>query len=505
MFKIHRVLIAYAAAIPLALILGYLVATPDMASAAVVGMVLLFLALPLLIQWNHALLIFFWNSAFIAGFLPGELQFWTIFAIMTFGMGVVHRVMGHRSFLRAPELTRPILFLATVVILTAKIRGGVGLRILGSGSYGGKFYFYVLVAIVGYFALTSQPIPVSKGARATNWFFLSSLSNGLSNLIYTLGPAFYFMFYFVSTDFAVGQAAASAEQDVVKRFGGLAPCATGLLCWCAARWGIRGLFEWSRPWRLALFMVAVLAALFSGFRSEMALLGILLIVQFFVEGIWKTWIFPAFAIFAVLCVVTALVFATKMPAAVQRALAVLPVRIDPQVREETEASSQWRFEMWREVWPEVPKYLLIGKGYALDPVDIYLTEEAVRMGVYNSYEAAIAAGDYHNGALSVLMPFGAFGAIAFLWVLGAGIKVLSCNRRYGDPRLNKINNFFFSFFLAQCICFFFVFGALNSQLSVFMGILGMSVSLNGGVCRKKALARPAVVVEPALATSGAVA
>src|SRR5580692_4789510 len=132
MFKLHRVLIGYAVAIPLALFLGYLVATPDMTSVAVVGMVLSFLALPLIIQWNHALLIFFWNSAFIAGFLPGSLQLWTIFAVLTFGMGVVHKVMGHKNFIRAPELTKPILLLAAVVLLTAKLRGGLGMRVLGS-------------------------------------------------------------------------------------------------------------------------------------------------------------------------------------------------------------------------------------------------------------------------------------------------------------------------------------------------------------------------------------
>jgi hypothetical protein len=30
------------------------------------------------------------------------------------------------------------------------------------------------------------------------------------------------------------------------------------------------------------------------------------------------------------------------------------------------------------------------------------------------------AGDYHNGPLSILIPFGLFGMIAFLWLLGAG-------------------------------------------------------------------------------------
>jgi O-antigen ligase len=503
MFRFHRVLIAYAVAIPLALILGYLIATPDMASITVVGMVLFFLALPLLIQWNHGLLIFFWNSAFIAGFLPGQLQLWTIFAALTFGMGMVHLVMGHGRFLRAPELTKPILFLAAVVVLTAKIRGGVGMRILGSDSFGGKYYFYVMAAIIGYFALASQPISVTKSARAVNWFFLSGLSQGLTNLAYTLGPAFYFVYYFVSTDFAAGQAAADWQQDLVKRFGGLGPCATSLLCYCLARWGIRGLFEWNKPWRLLLFIAALTTGLFSGFRSEMGILGILLVVQFVVEGLWKTAFLPALVLLGFLCLTPMLLFAAKMPAAVQRALAFLPVDIDPQVRQETIASSEWRFEMWREVWPEVPKYLLIGKGYAINPVDMYLTEEGVRLGMYNTYETSIVAGDYHNGALSVLMPFGALGAIAFLWTLGAGIKVLCSNRRNGDPRLKRINNLLLSFFLTQSVCFFLVFGAFNSQLSVFLGILGLSVSLNGGVCRKKAVkaveepASAAAVLEPA--------
>ena len=57
-------------------------------------------------------------------------------------------------------------------------------------------------------------------------------------------------------------------------------------------------------------------------------------------------------------------------------------------------------------------------------MDLYLTFEAARTGLISNYEGAMLAGDYHNGPLSILMPFGMFGAIAFLWLLGAGLKVL---------------------------------------------------------------------------------
>jgi hypothetical protein len=136
-------------------------------------------------------------------------------------------------------------------------------------------------------------------------------------------------------------------------------------------------------------------------------------------------------------------------------------------------------------------------------VDLYLTEQATQAGLINNYETSIVAGDYHNGSLSVLIPFGILGAIAVLWLLGAGLRALYWNNRFGDARLKQVNMAFLSFFLTQCIFFFFVFGAISSQLAVFLGILGLSVSLNGGVCRRPALARVRTG-DPLLGTSLAV-
>jgi hypothetical protein len=485
MFSFHRVLIAYAVAVPMALILGYLVATPDMTSIAVVLLVLFCLALPLLIQWNHSLLIFFWNSAFIAGFLPGSLPLWVVFAVLTFAMGMVNLVMGHKKFLSAPELTRPLIMLAVVVVVTAKIRGGLGMRVLGSESFGGKKYFLILVAIIGYFALLSEPIPISKAARAVKWYFLSELTYGVTNLAYTLGPAFFILYYIMAPDFLTSQVGADWGENVIRRFGGLGPSSSGTLCFILARWGIRGVLERHKPWRLLLFIRALTAGLLSGFRSMVGILGLLLVIQFVVEGLWKTFYLPVMITLGILSLVPLLLFANKMPPVVQRGLAFLPLDIDPDVRTDAANSVEWRFEMWRAVWPEVPQYLLLGKGYAIDPVDLYLTEEATQHGLLASYDSSILAGDYHNGPLSLLMPFGIFGAIAFVWLQAAGIKVLYCNRRYGDPRLKTMNNFFLSYFLTQCVFFYAVIGALSTGLPLYLGILGLSISLNGGVCRKK--------------------
>ncbi len=503
MLGLQRLLIIYAVAIPLALVLGFMVATPSTTSIAGVALVFFVLFLPLLLQWNHWLLIFFWNSAFIAGFLPGQVHLWLAFAALSLGIGLMDWVMGYRNFLRAPELTKPLLFLVAVVILTAKIRGGVGAQALGSASFGAKRYVYLLGAIMGYFALTSQAISPLQSSRAVKWFFLSGITCGLTNLAFALGPAFYVLYYVVGANTAISQAQAAYGGQIVERFGGLGPAACAVLCFVLARWGIRGVFAWTKPWRLFLLIVVVVGGVFSGFRSQVAFLGLLFVVQFMVEGLWKTSFLPAFLLVGALCLAPVLLWANKMPLAVQRAVAFLPVEINPEVRQETENSSQWRFEMWREVLPMVPQYLLVGKGYALDPTDLFLSEEAQRMGLLPDYAVAFTAGDYHSGGLSLLIPMGAFGAAAFLWLLGAGVKVLYCNRRYGDPRLKLINNLLLSYFLTQILSYFFVFGAFDLQLYVFLGILGLSVSLNGGVRRKEAAkavpatTTTAMVLEPA--------
>jgi hypothetical protein len=500
MLSIHRILIAYAVAIPLALMLGYMVATPDLASVAAIGFVLFSLALPLVIRWHHALLIFCWNSAFMLGFLPGQPHLSLIVAGLAFVMAVANHVSGLKSSLRAPELTKPVLLLLGVILVTARLRGGLGSRVLGGSGYGGRGYIYLLGAIIGFFALIAQRIPIGKSERMVKWYFLSAITFVFSNLFYFLGPAFYVLYNFVSADFVGIQVAVDYGQNVVERFGALGPAASGLLCFTLARWGLRGVFEWNKPWRLSLLLVALTAGLFSGFRSEIGFLGAFLVVQFMVEGLWKTAFLPLFCLLGVLCLTPILVFANKFPPAVQRSLAVflpvLPLKLNPNVRADAENSIIWRREMWSEVYPVVPKYLLLGKGYSIDPVDLYLTEEATRTGYLSSYELSIVAGDYHNGSLSVLIPFGLWGAIAFVWLLGAGIKALYMNCRFGDARLRRANQVLLSFFVTQCIFFFFVFGAFSSQLSVFLGILGLGVSLNGGVCRKPAVARQPALSSP---------
>jgi len=142
------------------------------------------------------------------------------------------------------------------------------------------------------------------------------------------------------------------------------------------------------------------------------------------------------------------------------------VDINPDVRQETEGSTAWRMEMFHMVWEEAPDYFWIGKGYAVDPTELYLTSEAMRMGLGPDYEEAMVAGDYHNGMLSVIIPFGIFGLIGMIWFLsgwGEGpLQQLPLRgSQVGAHQLSPV-----LLFSGDGRFLFLVFGALNSQLMV---------------------------------------
>ena len=70
---LFRSLIVYGLCLPLAVVLGYLLADPlDLTTVTVVGIVLFILMIPFFLRWHHAWLIAAWNMSAVLPFLPGH-------------------------------------------------------------------------------------------------------------------------------------------------------------------------------------------------------------------------------------------------------------------------------------------------------------------------------------------------------------------------------------------------------------------------------------------------
>jgi len=468
--------------LPLAVLLGYFLAQPiESGSFTVVVLVLCLLCVPLFMKWHHPLLILSWNAAANPLFLPGRPSLWMVMGGISMFFAVLSRsVNANRRFVQVPTITKPLLVFLAVVIGTAMFTGGMGIRSLGSERYGGRGYFFILATVCAYFGFTSHQIPLQKAGVYVAMFFLPGLTSLLGDLAFAAGPKLYFLTAIFVPDAGIEQVGAINTTPGMLRLGAFALAAAAVYGWLLARYGIKGVFELRRPWRLLLLVVSASACAVSGYRSSLILLLLTFTCLFCFEGLFRTRLFPILATFLITIGLLVVPQAEKLPLMAQRTLSFLPVvPLDPIARQSAQASTEWRLEMWKQVLPQVPRYLLKGKGYALDPNDLFMAQQSAFRGFSIQATGSMVAGDYHNGPLSVIIPFGVWGLISFGWLLTAGFKLLYYYHRFGDPALQRINTFLLSAFLAKILFFVFIFGALYSDLVSFIGLLGLGISLNG--------------------------
>jgi hypothetical protein len=260
-----------------------------------------------------------------------------------------------------------------------------------------------------------------------------------------------------------------------------------------ARYGIENIFTWRHLGRLAVFGLLLFLTLLGGFRSMLAFFLLAFGILFYLEGQMRKPLLPAMLLVLFLGGSVLLPFVGHLPLSVQRSLSFLPIRVDPVAQASADLSTEWRIRIWKHVIPQIPQYLLLGKGYAISAADFAVTQNEAFATTEFGTEVA---GDYHNGPLSVIMPFGLWGVIAFVWVLIAGLKVLRQNLQYGDPAFLQINRLLFSLFIAKIIFFFLIFGGFALDVAYFLGLIGMSICINQGIAVSVPIApQPKVVYE----------
>jgi hypothetical protein len=476
-----RSLITFGLCVPFAIWLGFMLADPfDRSTFSYFGVIALILCAPILFRWHHFLLVCTWNLCMTLFFLPGFPLFWLPMTALSLGLSVLHRTINEKAhFLSAPSLTWPLLFLIAVVLFTAKMTGGIGLHSLGNETMGGKFYFLLLVAILGYFALTAQQIPPKRVKLYVGLFFLAGFSTVIGDLATRIPyqSSFIFAFFPPSGSGVENQGAGITETT---RFGGVSTMGLSGIFFMLACYGTRGIFLSGRLWRPLLFGLFSVLIFFGGFRSLILTAGGIFLLQGYLEGLHRSKVFPVFVLAGVLGLSLLIPFAHTLPFTFQRSLAFLPLKLDPVARRDAEDSQNWRLGIWKEALPTVPQYLLLGKGYAISQNNLDMASSSA-FHYASDLQSVDLVGNYHSGPLSVVIPFGLWGVIAVIWFWIAGVRALYFNYRYGDPEVRSINIFLFAYFLVKIFMFLIVFGGLYGDMYYFAGILGLGISINGGI------------------------
>lgn len=493
--QVVRSALVYTICLPLAVVLGYFLATPlDYSSFLVLGVVFLVLMIPILLNWHHPLLILSWHTLAVVPFLPGRPPLRLVLTGVSIVIILLMYALDRRQKpILVPSVTWPLVYLSGVLAVTFALTGGAGFGFTGSEIGGGSRYVSLAGAILGYFALSARPIPPEKAVRYTGLFFLGGLTLALSSVVQWVPEWLRYIYYF----FPVERTALYMPSPTGLSVGRMYGVATASLCglwYMTARYGLRGIFDMRRPWRLAIALLFSIGIAYGGYRSFVVLAALILTFQFYLEGYLKVRYLPLWvAIFGLF--VSLLPISHRLPYQVQRSLSWIPWLGIEQVREDARLSTQWRLDLWQRVVVDVPKYFWLGKGYAINTRDLEMAQfrryDRLRgQGELTPGELAELAGDYHNGPLSVIVPLGVWGAIGVLWFWYAAWRVLVRNYRYGPPELKTLNTFLLALFCARVIHFLVVFGAFYAEFYYFTGLVGFSIALNRGV------AVPAPAAEP---------
>jgi hypothetical protein len=478
-----RTLAVYAVCCVLAIILGVLMTNPlTYTSLGFVAVLCAALFIPFLLRWHHPLMIFLWNAPIMAFFVKGDPKFCLVIITASLIISIAERTLNQRRFINVPGITLPLLCLIGVIAITAKLTGGIGLHAFGSDVSGGKKYIFLIVGILGYFAMTARRIPTEKAQKYVALFFLSGALSIVGDFA-SITPRFLQPIYWLIPPYSI-----TDYVDVgTTRLVGTAWGAVALISALIARYGIRGIFLSGTVWRPLLFFICIGLTLLGGFRSALIMVGLTCTLQFFLEGMHRTRLMPFFVLLALAGFAASIPLASKLPFTFQRTLAFLPegaIHLSTDARLAAQSSTQWRLDMWTALLPQIPKYLLLGKGYAISSGDLALIGNDSAFHASDAADQGLAvSGDYHSGPLSVILPFGIWGALVFLWFIYVSIRVVYRNFRYGNPALQTINTFIFTTYIVSVFSFLFLAGGLADGMLGFCGVLGLSISLNNGVCR----------------------
>lgn len=479
---ILRSLIIYAVCVPLAVIIGYMLTDPlRYTTFAYEGVLALLLIFPLLLRWHYPLLLFSLNTSMVMFFIMGRPDFWLVMTVLSLVISLVERAMNsQKRFIRVPQITWPLICMIGVIFMTAKLTGGIGLHAFGSEVYGGKKYFFLVVGILCYFALTAHRVPPERVNLYAALFLLGGVTQFIGDF-YPVAPSF------LRPIFWVFPPNGSSSMTIVMgetRLPGVSGAALAFVFWLMARYGLREIFFTARLWRPVLFVMATMTIFLGGFRGGIIAYLFMFGLLFFLEGLHRTRMLLLFMLAGVLIVVTIVPLAPHLPYTFQRSLAFLPLDLSEDAKESARNSSEWRVNMWKALLPQVPSHLLLGKGYAISMEDFEsMGRDTAFHSVDEGQQGLALSSDFHNGPLSVVIPFGIWGVIVFLWFIFAGLRVMYDNFRYGDESLRKINTYLWAYYLYFSFAFLFIYGALNSGMLVFVSTIGFSIALNGGVCR----------------------
>ena len=306
-----------------------------------------------------------------------------------------------------------LLYLALVFI-----RNPVGTESMGLDRVGGKTYFETLFLFLGFWVIghvtlspkLAQKMPLLMiGAD----LIISSISLVLCHIPFLtpLASALTRLYSgFVSPD----SEAVTAMDSVMERDQYLGQSSMGVLNVLYSSYSPVSTFNPLRFWRWFFSILAIIAILKSGFRSVFFQIGLFFIVaSYFRDGMGRVLRIGVIGTPLLVLFIVAQGRLFQLPIEMQRTLSFLPGKWDYEAAGDAVGSTEWRHDIWSNVWHSGNKYIenwWWGDGFSLTKTQLRearrlqdsLDQESIK-------ESLTITGCYHSLPLSAIRTVGYVG------------------------------------------------------------------------------------------------
>lgn len=435
-------------------------------------------------------------------FLPGFPQPWYVATPIVGGFMLTRFLLRSNMFQFRWTWLDTFILLQIGVLLQAYMRNPTGLAIFSDSVVGGRPYFDYAVAITSYFLLSIVKTDRKTFVRVVTLVLIVNLGDDLLRAITGFSGNFARLVgkLYTNVEYSANAAGASFAFDVqTTRFGGLMNL--GLTLGLISFSFHRPLTSLSpiRPIAFLMLALSVVFSLFSGFRSSIIRLGC-----FFIAGTLirkkPLDIFIGGAVGSVGILLFSATFGLKhLPDAAQRALSFLPFQVSESAKNVAQASSDWRFEMWRIVLTS-DRYIknkMLGDGFGYSKAEHEAQLKVAETGAAylgDSIDMFIAKGSYHGWHVE---------AIRFTGVLGLviGVILLFAFARYAWLAIRHFEGSkYYGYVVFICIPFLiepffhiFVFGSYKSTFMELIAAAGILRLIDNLRIRELAEARATVI------------
>ena len=310
-----------------------------------------------------------------------------------------------------------------VMVAQAYLRNPVGLNIFGSSSVGGKPYAIFAIAIASSFVISLLLVQPRDLIWRVRLVLIGSVLNFIIGAVGILVPSVgYYLGASFSND-ARGEEEATGEavdEKAATRVSFVAGISGTLAYWVTSKISpVRACFH---PLWAPLVLISFGFAAFSGFRSQIAIVGLTYLIGIMYRG-GLNHLILASTFGALGLSLLAIVNATApLPPNIQRSLTILPGTWEQRYKDDAKISTAWRTEMWIEALRS-DRYIRnkwLGDGLGMSAEELargaaLMDAQNTGHGAFDAHrEAIMINGDFHSGPVQTIKTIGYLGLLVLL-------------------------------------------------------------------------------------------